>query len=141
MRGLPAVLALAACAGEPASTEERAVAPELAPAALVRVAATPGLASLDRDVAVVCADRVIASDAIGAAACDVAIVEPDGALRRLGRDDVEAAVRVDAGRLAIVGADHRLIVITDDGSGERELAVRAADVRAAGPGRVVFTEL
>jgi hypothetical protein len=128
---------LTACAAEPA--DERGLTAD----GLVRVAAAPGLASLDGDVAVVCpVDAApVASDAVGDAGCDVAIVDATGGLRRLGRGDVVSAARVTAGRVALIGADARLVMIDDDGGSERVLAARAADVRAAGPGRVVFTEL
>jgi hypothetical protein len=130
------------CAAEPAAIETARAPAGLTAGGLARVATDAGLASLDGDVAVVCpGGGAMGTDAVGDLGCDAAIVDADGAMRRLGREDVVSAVRVDASRLAVIGADRRLVMIDDVGGGERELAARAADVRSAGPGRVVFTEL
>lgn len=107
---------------------------------LARVAATPGVVALDGDVALVCPVVGAGTDSGTSGGCDAAIVDPAGALRGLGRDDLAAAVRIDPDRIVVLTVDHRLVILGGAG-GERELSARAADPRAAGPGRVVFTEL
>ena len=89
---------ITACAAEPATIEE-ARAPALSAGGLARVAGEAGLASLDGDVAVVCPGGAAATDAVGDAGCDAAIVDGAGALRRLGRGDVVSAVRVTDARM------------------------------------------
>ena len=97
---------------------------------LARLAADPEIVALDADVALVCPPS---------GGCDGAIADPDGALAPLGRDDVLAAIRIDPARIGVLTADHRLVAIA--AGVERELSPAAADPRAAGPGRVLFTEL
>jgi len=109
--------------------------------ALVAISRQPGLASLHRDVALICQSGSEPTDAASAFPdCDAGLIDAHGAWVPLGRHRLLAALRLPSDRLLLLTRDLSL-VLRDALGGEKLLASAVADPRVSDDGaRVVFTQ-
>jgi hypothetical protein len=132
------VLVVGGCA-TPAGTDAtaraaRAGQPAASAATWAALAADPTITAIDGDLALACAAAPAGTDAV-APRCDAVIVAADGARAPLGRADLLAAMRLDAGRLVLLTAGGELRLRA--GADERVLATDARDPRVAPDRRII----
>jgi hypothetical protein len=84
--------------------------------ALRRIGAVRGLAALHRDLALLCQESSIPSDISSALPnCELSMVDPNGNLHRLGRQDLLAAQRLPGNRSLLWTRDLKLMVRDSNG--------------------------
>jgi len=115
--------------------------PRRTPAGMKNLGRLRGLASLHRDLALLCGDSPRPSDA-GAVQpdCEAALVESDGSLRALNRRGLYAAQRLPGDRMLFLERNLSLFLRDPSGS-EKRVAASVAEPRASEDGStVVFTQ-
>ncbi len=121
--------------------EKPVLVPRWTAAALQRIAHHAGLASLHRDLALVCDGTSIPSDAASALPdCDAARVDKEGAIHPLRRNGLIAAQMLPADRMLLLTRNLSLLLRDTSGS-ESLIASSAANPRVSEDGtQVVFTQ-
>lgn len=115
--------------------------PRLDPAGMKSMAGLRGLASLHRDLALICGETSYPTDAAAALPdCEAALVEKGGRLLALNRKNLLAAQRLPGNRMLLLQRD--LSLFLRDASGrESLLAVSVAEPRVSEDGAtVIFTQ-
>lgn len=120
---------------------DAAVLPRWNPAAMKNLGRLRGLASLHRDLALLCGSSPRPSDAGSAQPdCEAALVENDGKVRAFNRKGLYAAQRLPRERMLLLERNLSLILREPSGS-ERLVAASVAEPRVSEDGsRVVFTQ-
>lgn len=131
------LLVLPGCQASPPSS----ASVSRASAALTAAASLPGLHSLHRDIALICDEPIVASDAPHHIPdCDAAILASDNRFAPIGRGDLLSAQRLSGGRMLLQTRDLQLLV-RDQAGNERVLARGGTNPRATADGRrIVYSQ-